>query len=358
MQHVAALIRDFDLASLTNLTRSNDNDCPEDFYTDVIKRVNVVINEFGRNNLEYYNLALVALNRVLAKNSIMTVIYNVSVYGMKEQFAKKTKIDINENNTIEDIIEKRSLSIFKDLDKNFRTNKKRLYLYEFPSINENETVILNAKDVFMISKILNDFIFNEYKGLGRVYLFLTEIAKITNMLNLSIKWKAPNGLEFTQHYLNYQKSYTKIRLFGVVREMHHLFYFNELNKSKQKNAVIPNIIHTLDASHAYSIIMEANKSGGGDVISIHDCFGCHPNRMSDIHHIVRKTFVLQYTNFDFLNDFRELLINHIKLNNYEIVEKINQTILIYDNKEYVIPNTPKLGEFDIKQIEGSSYIIS
>jgi hypothetical protein len=79
--------------------------------------------------------------------------------------------------------------------------------------------------------------------------------------------------------------------------------------------------------------------------------------MSDIHHIVRKTFVLQYSNFDYLNDFRKLLISHIKLNNYEIVKKNNQTILIYENKEYIIPNTPKLGDFDIKQIELSSYII-
>ena len=40
-----------------------------------------------------------------------------------------------------------------------------------------------------------------------------------------------------------------------------------------------------------------------------------------------------------------------------INEVNNKTILVFKNKEYVIPNTPELGEFDIKQIEDSSYVI-
>jgi len=362
MQHVSALIRDFDLATLTNLNKSKHDEKPKDFYNDVINKVNSIINEFGRQNLEYYNLAFVALNRFIAKTTIMTKIYNVSVHGMKEQFARQTKIDINKNNTIEDILLKRSDSIYKHLDEKFRfksnSKSKNFLLYEFPSIEENETILLNTKDLYMVSKILNDFMFNEYEGLGKVYFFLTDIAKITNLLDLDIKWKAPNGLIFSQHYKKSKKSQTNIRLFGVVKEMHHLFYYDELNKIKQQNAIIPNMIHTLDASHAYAIISDSSKELGCDVITIHDCFGCHPNFMSDLHHIVRKTFILQYTNFYFLEEFRDTLIQTIKLNNHKIIERDNTTILIYKNTEYEIPKTPKLGDFDLKQIQSSTYIIS
>lgn len=358
IQHVAALIRDFELASLTNLNISNDNDSPKDFYTDVINKVNKEINDFGKNNLEYSNLRDVALNRRIAKQSIMTVVYNVSVYGMKEQLSNKTKIEISTNKTIDNILEQRIKSTFKNLSENFVINKnKKFILYEFPSCNENETVLLNVKDVFMISKILNKFIFSEYEGLGRVYFFITELAKITNMLNLPIIWKAPNGLEFTQYYHKYEKSQVKLRLFGVVKEIHHLTYSKDLNINKQKNAIIPNVIHTLDAAHVYSIILDSDKSMVKNVISIHDCFGTHPNNMGEIHHIVRKTFILQYTNYDFLKEFRDKIIELIKINDYEIIEENNQTILLYKNTKYVIPNTPELGEFDINQIERSTYII-
>ena len=52
-----------------------------------------------------------------------------------------------------------------------------------------------------------------------------------------------------------------------------------MNKQKQKNAIIPNIIHTLDSSYLYNIILDFNKLNK-NVISIHDCFGTHPNDMA------------------------------------------------------------------------------
>lgn len=356
IQHVSALLRDFELATLTNLNKSSKVDIPEDFYSDVINKVNIEINEFGAKNKEYFNLMNVKLDRNLAKESIMTVVYNVSVFGMKEQLARKLKKIIKENKTIERIDESYTNSLYNELaDKSKR--KSKILIYEFPSKNDNIKVHISPKELFMISRILNNFIFSEYKGLGKVYLFISEMTKITNLLNLPVIWKAPNGIEFSQHYHKNEKGHSKIRLFGVVKELHYKKYINEMDKNKQKNAIIPNVIHTLDASHLYEIILEGIKKNI-NVISIHDCFGTHPNNMGNIHHIVRKTFILQYSDHDFLNNFRNKIVDMIKLYDYEVIEENNSTKLIYQNKEYIIPETPKLGEFDLKLIEGSNYIIS
>jgi hypothetical protein len=51
--------------------------------------------------------------------------------------------------------------------------------------------------------------------------------------------------------------------------------------------------------------------------------------MGDIHHIVRKTFILQYTEYDFFKNFRNKIIELIKIKDYEIFEVNNQTILYY-----------------------------
>lgn len=164
-------------------------------------------------------------------------------------------------------------------------------------------------------------------------------------------------MEFTQLYHKAEKSNAKFNLHGVAKEIHYLKYSDEMSKVKQKNAIIPNVIHSLDASHAYSIILESSKNMGKNVISIHDCFGSHPNDMAEIHHIVRKTFILQYTENDFLKEFRERIINLIKLDDHEIIEEDNKTTLIYNNKKYIIPNTPELGKFELQKIRESRYII-
>ena len=64
-----------------------------------------------------------------------------------------------------------------------------------------------------------------------------------------------------------------------------------------------------------------------------------------------------YTNHNFLESFRHKKIEMIKLNDYTIIEENNITKLIFKNKEYIIPQAHELGDFDLKQIEGSNYII-
>ena len=83
---------------------------------------------------------------------------------------------IDSNKTIESILDFREKKLYKALEKNLKLKKRGFTLFEFPTHNENESVLLNGKDVFMISKILNNFIFKEYKGLGKVYFFFYGIS--------------------------------------------------------------------------------------------------------------------------------------------------------------------------------------
>ena len=49
---------------------------------------------------------------------------------------------------------------------------------------------------------------------------------------------------------------------------------------KQRSAIIPNVIHSLDASHLMNVINTAFTKGINDLITVHDCFGTHPNNLS------------------------------------------------------------------------------
>ena len=61
-------------------------------------------------------------------------------------------------------------------------------------------------------------------------------------------------------------------------------------RGKQKSGAAPNIIHSLDAAHLTMTVCAADFT----VTTIHDSFGCLPNQLEDLKHIVREQFVRLY----------------------------------------------------------------
>jgi DNA-directed RNA polymerase len=95
-------------------------------------------------------------------------------------------------------------------------------------------------------------------------------------------------------------------------------YLNETDKLKQSNAIIPNIIHSLDASHLMNVINNNFDQNFDPIITVHDCFGTHPNNMEQLVYRVKKEFILLYSQQNFLKTFHNRIIQSIRDNNFEI----------------------------------------
>jgi DNA-directed RNA polymerase len=121
------------------------------------------------------------------------------------------------------------------------------------------------------------------------------------------------------------------------------------------------------------VINKGNTKGIGSIISIHDCFGTHPNKMENLSKLVRSEFVLLYTQHNFLEKYNENVINSIKDNNYEIIEKDSKKYVSYypikirkNGSEYIskkvkmtlIPSVPKMGDLELKKIINAIYLIN
>jgi len=75
---------------------------------------------------------------------------------------------------------------------------------------------------------------------------------------------------------------------------------NEINNRKQIQAIIPNIIHSLDASHLIKIINSVSR-GHKDaryrvnylkyIIPIHDCFGTLQNQLGLLEEMVKREYI-------------------------------------------------------------------
>ena len=132
--------------------------------------------------------------------------------------------------------------------------------------------------------------------------------------NQTVKWVTPLGLPVVQpYYKNEERSLRSVPHQIRVRKSYHEV---PLSITKQKGAIPPNFVHSLDASH---MIMTAEaffdhfrqlsrerlsddghdnsfgEAGEEDYFPafahVHDCFWTHANRMDVLHHLCREAFV-------------------------------------------------------------------
>ena len=73
--------------------------------------------------------------------------------------------------------------------------------------------------------------------------------------------------------------------------------------------------------------------------------------MNELEYLVKKEFILLYSNSEFLKSFHQRFIQNINDNNFEIKTENKETYVYLDNlTKYKIPPVPKLGKLDIEKI--------
>ena len=121
----------------------------------------------------------------------------------------------------------------------------------------------------------------------------------------------------------------KVRVDTLLGELSINIQTNDLSKSRQSNAIAPNIIHSLDSTILYGTVERFDY----DIGTIHDCFMVHPNHWK----LIKKCY-------------QEAFVELIEANP---IEYIGRQI----DREGVVP-LPMLGELDVTDILKSEYIIS
>nr|QWO71391.1 RNA polymerase [Arthromyces claviformis] len=381
IQHLAALMKDLELGANTNLLPSNKEDKPEDIYSVLLDHINKKINEYGNKYPEYGILKLIKLTRKEIKTSVMTKVYNVTIYGMAQQLktilAKvegvmekdknkegsklaltKIKEPYKINELFEEEFHKKPIKKIKDkLSESIKGNKSKTKF--ICKSHDGKPVELEGKDIYKIATIINDEIFVRFPALNNIYNYFTKITDITSKLGVPLTWITPTGLKITQEYLKKKQTVITVSIFGRSKRLVLRENEDKLNKLKQKQAIIPNMVHSLDASHLMNLIKSAAEINFYPIITIHDCFGTLPNKMSELDFIVRKEFIIIYSNGEFIKNFHNRFIQSITDNQYQLDNKNNpKYIIIGPNDHIPIPSVPLLGNLDIENIKNSKYMIS
>lgn len=179
-----------------------------------------------------------------------------------------------------------------------------------------------------------------------------------NSLNLPVSWVTPSGLVVTQHYLKTEEKKYSFYFGGSNKSLILREKLDKMDKRGQVNAIIPNIIHSLDASHLMNVIISANDKKINYVLPIHDCFGTHPNDVDKLFDLLKLEFVKLYANEEFLSKFHNNIKQSIINNNgyFVIKNKVEKVTMSGLNRTFYFPVKPKVGEFNLNDILESKYM--
>ena len=199
IQHIAAMIKDYDIGKTVNLVTQLNEDKVNDIYTIILDIVNKEIQELGnKKDSEYPKFKHLILNRNDIKSPVMTKTYNVTLIGMKNQLVLSLGNRISSKN-----IELKNI-------------KKNVVI---ESCLTNELIELESKDIIKIAQIIESKIFSSFPLLESVYNYFKKICKLMNNLGLPIIWFTPSGLEITQNYYKFKEIKVAISFAGKSKKL-------------------------------------------------------------------------------------------------------------------------------------------
>lgn len=239
LQHFSAILRDPIGARATNLSRCPE---PQDIYGEVAKVVVVHLENRGDGLADL--ILEVGVDRSTTKKQCMTLPYGATKQSCREY----TYEWVNEH-----------WESF-DLPKHMRW-KVAAYLSIIVWDAIGETVVAARVAMEWLQK---------------------------NVSGRFVKWVSPVDFPVYQFYKKVKADRVDTRLAGKTKlTVNDLDRSGEPNNYKQRLGIVPNFIHSVDASH---LVMTTNESELPAYSMIHDEFGTHAGHVQHLYDVTRWTF--------------------------------------------------------------------
>ena len=298
LQNFSALLRDEVGGAATNLVPSEK---PRDIYQEVADVLNRMVNEDAgsydekiRDNARIWQGKI---TRKVTKRGVMTTPYGSKRFGLRAQLHVELEKIAPNYLGVED---------------------------EYPPIN-------------YLSKQL-------YAAIGEVVVaarsamgWLQDVARVMSKANLPILWETPAGFPVIQDYR--VPLFKQINtIFGGARLQLGLVGDTEkIDRKRSANAISPNFIHSLDASHLMLTVNLCRDVGITSFGMVHDSYGTHAGNVPGMNRLLREAFIKMYGE--------------------NVFEKFRETI-IEQMPGVEIPELPSPGNLDLSVIRESKYFFA
>jgi hypothetical protein len=287
-QHLSLLLEDTTLAQEVNLGAATWEDSPNDFYSFLSMNCKKYFEDELLNNTDlnketkesYIRLSNInySNHRKMVKKTIMTIPYNATKYA--------NKIDLKED--------------FEYL------NGKYYY-------KNDKKIIFKEIDFKLLCDTLYICLYRDFPKIKALLNYFKEIANISNKLNISIPWYLPTGLVVKQKY--YANSKVKLKPFIYSKDLLtlNIYIKDKFNTRKQSRALMPNIVHSLDAASLALLVNNYFKENNNNFFSVHDCFAVTCNNIDLISQLLKLSYYHIYSSKNFIEKFDEGFKNYIEV---------------------------------------------
>lgn len=324
LQHIAALTGDIKLAQAVNVLPS-DTDWPGDIYIELAQAASHTVGQLAddrtrrdsihREGGNWADEWLAAsptrrawLNRDVAKKVVMTIPYGASIGAQSRHVLERIVAEIQEEWQVEpsgELADKlaawvnespqRKRFVAKCTRGFFDPLRKRAYGKpgdEEAKVELRRLRVFSAYVARAIVGHLRGALTRRFKAVDTFSKWLRDCAKAC--AGLPLAWQTPLGFPVCQDKFELVGSSASARLGNESIRIDALRLGHEAHRKKQEDALLPNLIHSLDATHLAMTLRSAHAHGVSGIGSIHDCLLCHPNDASIMGKVVRSSFAQLY----------------------------------------------------------------
>lgn len=331
IQHYSAALRDKEGGRAVNLL---DMEEPQDLYQEVAELNRKSIEaERGKDPMAKLWLDH-GIDRSVVKRNVMTYAYSSEQFGFKQQLMEDLMGPLSD-----------------------RVLEGRLGKHPFGDDDGNAAAGYIAKKTWAAVN-------NKVKKASEGMAFLKLCASLMAHEKKAMAWTTPLGFPVLQSYQQWDHVRVEIFLYDRSLPLVESPAYDEsepvktnrrqklaritanmrtkaketISKKKARNAVAPNFIHSLDATHLMMTVLAAAAEGIDSFSLIHDSFGTHAADTERFFSIIREAFVALYTEHD--------PFDAIYRGTYSALSEKGRAKL---------ERPPKKGDLDLNEVLGSLY---
>ena len=302
LQIYSLMLKDAKAGKMVNLL---DTDKPQDIYQLVADTVIEKLKKDETEGKPYANAWLnYGVKRSTTKRSIMTICYGSTRFSCTD-------------------------FVVEDLTK--RKDKGELHPFE------NDMF----KPASYLASVIWDSIGDNLTSARSGMKYLQEIAKIVSQEQLPITWVTPVGFPVFQSYPEMKSKRVKAMLMGEVIKPRINAETDLTDKLRMKNAVAPNLVHSIDSACMIETVNIAKEAGIENFCNVHDSYATNACDIDKLNESIRKAFMNIFTKHDVLQDFKDDVEK-------QLPEKLREKL----------PNVPEKGSLDISVLEKAKFFFA
>lgn len=300
LQHFSAMLLDPVGGKAVNLSPSEEK---QDIYQTVadavIKKLADTNTVIGAKWLGF------GINRKTTKRSVMVLPYGGTYRSCAAYVEEWFEEKVTENGALDPF----------DDDKEFKEAKKMLAGFVWSSMSET---VIAARD-----------------AMG----WLQKAARCLAKEQTPIHWTTPAGFLVMQAYPEVEQQRVKTKFGDSIMKLSLRNETNMLSTRRQSQAIAPNFVHSMDASHMFLTVDLGLDNGVEHYAMIHDSFGTHACDTPMLAACIREAFVAMYEDNDVLQQFSDQV----------------QPILTEGNE---LPDMPTKGDLDLSGVRDSTFFFA